>query len=96
MHKAQIAPRQRGKKRWVTGVKDDEGKDIIIMQKDAESYLTDEFYICWYVYCMTKNLETLPFGGGWAEQPAWITEALSALTVEESRMEAEKYGSDND
>ena len=45
---------------------------------------------------MTKNLETLPFGGGWAEQPAWITEALSALTVEESRMEAEKYGSDND
>lgn len=91
MHKACIAPRQRDKKRWVTGVKDDDGKDIIIMQKDAASYLTEEFWTCWYVYCMTENLETLPFAGGWAEQPVWITEALSALKVEESRLEAEKY-----
>lgn len=91
MHHAHIAPRQRNKKQWVTGVKDENGKDIIIFQKDAETYLTDEFYTCWYVYCMTENLGILPFGGGWAEQPCWITEALSAFKVEESRMEAEKY-----
>lgn len=87
----QIPPHKRNTKRWVTGVKDDEGKDIIILQKDAVNYLTDNFYICWYVYCMTENLGTLPFAGGWAEQPFWITEALAILKVEESKMEAEKY-----
>lgn len=91
MHHAQISPRQRDKKLWVTGVKDENDKDIIILQKNAQNYLTEEFYLCWYVYCMTENLGTLPFAGGWAEQPFWITEAIAILKVEESKMEAEKY-----
>jgi len=31
---------------------------------------------------LSENLESLPFSGGWAEQPEWITRALSALKVE--------------
>lgn len=96
VHRAQISPRNRDKKLWVTGVKDENGLDIIIRQIDAESYLTEEFYTCWYVYCMTENLGSLPFAGGWAEQPCWISEALSILKVEESQMEQEKYKEDEE
>jgi len=31
---------------------------------------------------MCENLGCLPFSGGWAQQPLWITQALSVLKVE--------------
>jgi hypothetical protein len=34
------------------------------------------------VFYTTENFGCLPFSGGWAEQPAWITQALSVLKVE--------------
>lgn len=89
-HKAQISPRKRNTALWATGVKDENGKDIIILVKDAASYLTEEFYLCWYMFCMSENLGTLPFSGGWAEQPQWIVTALAALKTESSRCEQEE------
>lgn len=49
---------------------------------DAASYVNDDFRAAWEVFCMTENLGCLPFAGGWAEQPAWITTALFALKTE--------------
>jgi hypothetical protein len=42
------------------------------------------------VFHTTLNLECLPFGGGWAEQPAWITAALEILKVEKWRADEEE------
>jgi len=32
----------------------------------------------------------LPFAGGWAEQPAWIIQAISVLKVERYKVDEEK------
>ena len=42
------------------------------------------------VFCTTQNLECLPFGGGWAEQPYWITQALETLKVEKWQVDEEE------
>jgi hypothetical protein len=42
------------------------------------------------VFYTSENLGCLPFAGGWAEQPAWITRALSVLKVEKSRVDEEE------
>jgi len=39
---------------------------------------------------MCENLGCLPFGGGWAEQPEWITQALSVLKVERWKADEEE------
>ena len=39
---------------------------------------------------MTENLGCLPFAGGWAEQPAWITQALAVLKIEKRRTDEEE------
>jgi hypothetical protein len=39
---------------------------------------------------MSENLGCLPFAGGWAEQPAWITQALSVLKIEKWRVDEEE------
>lgn len=72
---------------WNTGVKDEYGKDISILQSTAGDYLTEEFWQCLNVFYMTENIGQLPFSGGWAEQPFWITQALSVLKVEQSLWE---------
>ena len=42
------------------------------------------------VFYTTENLGCLPFAGGWAEQPEWITMALSVLKVERWRVDEEE------
>jgi hypothetical protein len=39
---------------------------------------------------MCENLGCLPFAGGWAEQPEWITQALSVLKVERWKIDEEE------
>jgi hypothetical protein len=56
----------------------------------AAAYITEEFYSALEVFCMTENLGCLPFAGGWAEQPAWITQALSVLKIEKWRADEEE------
>ena len=36
---------------------------------------------------MTETVECLPFGGGWAEQPYWIAQAISILKSERNLLE---------
>jgi hypothetical protein len=67
---------------WDTRAKDENGKDIFIFQSKAASYITDEFVTAMDVFVTTENMGCLPFAGGWAEQPYWITKALSVLKVE--------------
>ncbi len=42
------------------------------------------------VFALTENLGCLPFAGGWAEQPAWITHALAVLKVEQYKIDNEE------
>jgi len=39
---------------------------------------------------MTENTGHLPFGGGWAEQPYWIAQAISILKTEHDISEKEE------
>jgi hypothetical protein len=40
-------------------------------------------------FCTTQNLECLPFSGGWAEQPLWITRSLEILKLEKWKADEE-------
>ncbi|MDR3191889.1 MAG: hypothetical protein LBT87_02360, partial [Treponema sp.] len=75
---------------WNTRAKDERGEDIFIRTREAASYITGEFYTMMEVFCVSENLGCLPFAGGWAEQPAWIAQALSVLTVEKWRVDEEE------
>jgi len=39
---------------------------------------------------MSENLGCLPFAGGWAEQPEWITRVISLFKIERWRMDEEE------
>ena len=75
---------------WNTRALDENGQEIFISVKDAPSYITEEFFLAWEVFCLTENLGCLPFSGGWAEQPAWITSALSVLKTERWKADEEE------
>ena len=72
---------------WDTGVKDADGKNVVILLAKAGEYLTEEFWTCLDVFFMTETVECLPFGGGWAEQPFWIAQVLSILKSERNLLE---------
>ena len=75
---------------WNTRVKDERGYDVFIPLLDAASYITEEFCRALEVFYTTENLGCLPFSGGWAEQPEWITRALSVLKVERWKIDEEE------
>jgi len=74
---------------WPTGIKDEEGHDIVIPTCDARKYVNEEFFRCYRIFCTTEILQTLPFCGGWAEQPEWVVTALVVLKQEQRRHERE-------
>ena len=76
--------------KWNTRAKDENGFDIFIPQNEALSYITEEFCAAWEVFCHSENLGCLPFSGGWAEQPLWVTQALSVLKVEKHLADEEE------
>ena len=63
---------------------------MFIPLSEAASYVDEEFYRAYEVYIMTENMGCLPFAGGWAEQPEWITRALSVLKVERWKIDKEE------
>jgi len=75
---------------WNTRVKDGRGQEIFIPVLDAARYVTEEFYAAWEVFCLSENMGCLPFAGGWAEQPEWITHAISTLKVERFNADEEE------
>ena len=87
-HQARTAPGRDPL--WNSRAKDERGEDIFIRTSEAASYITEEFYTMLEVFYTSENLGCLPFAGGWAEQPAWITGALSTLKVEKYRVDEEE------
>lgn len=63
---------------------------MFIKQEDAGAYLDEDFFTMLGVFHVTETLGSLPFAGGWAEQPAWIAQSLAVLKVEASRVDAEE------
>ena len=86
-HEARTAPGRDPL--WNSRAKDERGQDIFIRTGEAASYITEAFYAALEVFYISETLGCLPFAGGWAEQPEWITRALSVLKVERSRVDEE-------
>jgi len=42
------------------------------------------------VFYTSENMGCLPFAGGWAEQPEWITQAVLILKVERWKIDEEE------
>jgi hypothetical protein len=74
---------------WNTRVKDERGQDVFILVRDAAAYITEEFYAALEVFCVSEKMGCLPFSGGWAEQPEWITKAIFVLKVERCKIDEE-------
>ena len=75
---------------WNTRVIDERGETIFIKSSEAASYINEDFYAALNVFYMCENLGCLPFGGGWAQQPEWITQALAVLKVERWKADEEE------
>ena len=75
---------------WNTRVKDERGETVFIKSSEAASYINEDFYAALNVFCMCENLGCLPFGGGWAQQPEWITQALAVLKIERWKADEEE------
>lgn len=63
---------------------------MFIPVQAAASYINEEFCAAWEVFCLSENMDCLPFSGGWAEQPEWITQAISTLKVERYKADEEE------
>jgi hypothetical protein len=63
---------------------------VFIPVRSAASYITEEFYAALDVFYTTETMGCLPFAGGWAEQPEWITTALSVLKAERWKVDEEE------
>jgi len=75
---------------WNTRAKDERGKDVFIRNSECAAYITEETVSAINVFCTCEILGCLPFAGGWAEQPAWIIQALSVLKIERSKVDEEE------
>ena len=63
----------------------------MIPREEVDSFIDENFFTALQVYCLTENLVCLPFGGGWAEQPADIITIINSLKLEQSRIEREEW-----
>ena len=81
---------RRGEVLWDTRILDQNGKNIFIKRKELASYLDEYFWSAMELYCMTETLKSLPFAGGWAEQPAEIITVLALLKTENAKWEEEQ------
>ena len=102
-HKARVSPGRNPL--WNTRAKDERGHDVFIPVRDAALYITEEFCAALEVFRVSENMGCLPFAGGWAEQPEWITRAIFTLKAErfaadeeeretklQEQKDAKKYG----
>jgi hypothetical protein len=55
------------------------------------SYLTDGFFQCWNVYRISGDTGSLPFSGGWAEQPEWMIRSILLFKREEALWEQKEF-----
>jgi hypothetical protein len=72
-------------------VEDGGGGRIFVRFSDMASYLTDEFFQCWNVYRISEELGSLPFSGGWAEQPEWMVRAILLFKREAALHEQKEF-----
>lgn len=88
----------RAGREWLpvaTGVQDDDGTEIEVPIKDVALYVDDFFYSALSLYndcILFGDLGTsLPFAGGWADQPYMIYRVLQTLLGEAKKIESEEW-----
>jgi hypothetical protein len=68
----------------------DTRKTVVILLKDAKTYLTDNFYLAMYVFATSRKTKAPVFSGGWANWPYWVVRVLTVLTEEQDIWEREQ------
>ena len=74
----------------VKETKDGKEVEIFIKRKEIKTYLDEYFWSALNIYFMTENMQTLPFSGGWAEQPSEIVTVIALFRVEQSKWDKEE------
>ena len=78
-----------------TGVQDEKGKEIEVPIKDIGNYFDEFFYsaLALYNVCILFGDlgKSLPFAGGWADQPYIIYRVLQTLLAESKKIEDEEW-----
>ncbi|MCL2277549.1 MAG: hypothetical protein FWC21_06580 [Treponema sp.] len=64
--------------------------DVFIRYSECASYITEEVISAINIFSASEIMGCLPFAGGWAEQPEWITQALTVLKVERYKVDEEE------
>lgn len=93
LHEAEFKAHRRHRL-WESGVKDSEGNVIMIPRHRLKDYMTDEFWTALFIWNRTENLGCLPFAGGWAEQPGFISEVLNLFKVEQAAWDKAQWEKD--
>jgi len=75
---------------WNTRAKDERGQDVFIKNSECAAYINEDTISAINVFSTCEILGSFPFTGGWAEQPAWITQAISVLKVEKWKVDEEE------
>ncbi len=81
---------------WDSGVPDAEGGTVMVPRSRLADYLTDDFWTALYIWSRTENLGCLPFAGGWAEQPGFISEVLNLFKVEQAAWDRQQWERERD
>ena len=76
-------------------MRDEKGKEIEVPVKDIGNYFDEFFYSALSLYndcILFGDLgESLPFAGGWANQPYIIYRVLQTLLAESKKIEDEEW-----
>jgi hypothetical protein len=75
----------------LTGVKDDQGKPIIITSGEALGYFDEAFWAYYNMYARVEILGSFPNGSvGWANEPVEVVRAVRIFRSEQNAIDAEK------
>lgn len=69
------------------------GEPVIIRRRDVREYVEDPVFLYALQVYQYVKLWGMPNGGGWAEEDAFILEAITAIEIENNKIEAEQYES---
>lgn len=70
---------------FASGVKDEEGKDVLVSFADIPRLVGENFWRALELLIVTETLEHPPYSGGWLEWPYTAVKVLTVLRDERAR-----------
>lgn len=70
-----------------------QGSLVTIWKSEVKDWCDEYFFSCLDLWWRWRTFESLPFSGGWAENPAFVVSVLETMEAAYKQHEAEKYDS---